>query len=178
MGGKELRAMAVAALATMGITLAVLLPWVCVAEPGDKGAAPEIRWPTLKHEGCEITLRTDKRAYEANESPTVQLEVVNTTSDPAQIEAVLKMMAQPMASRESRMMPRASAVWEQKCPLSVDGFQTKTFSIPVAAKVPAARLVFFTLQIGKAAVSTPPINAATGQASLNSLTVLNLNPAQ
>ena len=85
--------------ATALATALVALPILCVGYAvANEGPKPEIQWPVLRANGCEITLRTERSSYAQGEMPVVQLVAANPSGSPVTLEAVVRMTAQTAAS--------------------------------------------------------------------------------
>ena len=68
---------AVVAATAAATALAVLaVSWTGLAV-ATEGQPPEVQWPVLRVEGCEITLQTDQAAYKAGDAPMVKLVAAN-----------------------------------------------------------------------------------------------------
>jgi len=145
----------VTAVATALAGLVLFWTGPVVATDGAKAEQP---WPVLREGGVEITLRTDRTAYQPGETPTLELVAANPTQSPVTVEATLRMMVRREPSFISREMPIARPTWERKLPLTLAAGERKAISIPETAKVAAGTDVSFQLQIGKARVTTAPIS--------------------
>ncbi|HUT32829.1 MAG TPA: hypothetical protein VNE39_05075 [Planctomycetota bacterium] len=148
---------AATAAATALVVLAIGWTGLAVAT---EGQPPEVKWPVLREGGCEITLQADQAAYKAGDSPVVKLVAANPGQSPVSLEATLRMMVRPPVSELSRIGPIARRSWEHKCTIALEAGEKKTLSIPTEVKAAGNTSVFFTLQIGKASVSTRPLVVA------------------
>lgn len=165
MGKRDLAMVACAAAATMTITLAVFWSFGAVAD-APQPEAPTIQWPKLTNAEYEITLRTSKPSYGADEAPVVELDVANKTCNPVTVSAKLRMMVRPQPAAISRMEVIASPDWETSRTVTVDSMRTTTVSVPTEKKVANGGEVFFTLTVGTESVNTQPyvVKAADGAA--------------
>ncbi len=164
--------------ATAAVTaLAVLaIGWTGLAV-ATEGQPPEKPWPVLREGGCEITLRADQPAYKAGDSPVVKLAAVNGGQSPVSLEATVRMLVQPKGSEFSRRMVLPTRSWERKCTIALGAGERKTVEIPTEVKTPGGQTLYFSLQVGKATVSTRPLVVAgpageKGKELANSLQIL------
>ncbi len=140
--------------------LAVLaIGWTGLAV-ATEGQPPEKPWPVLREGGCEITLQADKTAYKAGDSPVVKLAAANGGQSPVSLDATVRMLVQPKGSEMSRRMVLPTRSWERKCMIALGPGERKTLDIPTEVKTPGGQSLYFSLQVGKAAVSTRPLVVA------------------
>ncbi len=65
------------AAVTAALTILVAAPWGEGVAQAAPTIAPVIAQSQLSSQGCKFTLKTDKLAYEANESPVIEVTAVN-----------------------------------------------------------------------------------------------------
>ena len=169
--------------ATALATALVALPILCVGYAvANEGPKPEIRWPVLRANGCEITLRTERSSYGQGEMPVVQLVAANPSGSPVTLEATVRMMAQPQADMMSRVVRLPRQTWEQRTVIELGANERRVIPMPTGTAVSGGSFVTFQLRVGNATVNTPPLtipgNAPGAPTAVNRRTATPTQAAQ
>ncbi len=158
-------------------TALVALPILCVGYAiANDGAKAEIQWPVLRTNGAEITLRAEKSAYSAGETPVIQLVAANPSGTPVTLEAQVRMMAQPLPSMMMRAMPVARQRWEQRTVIQLGANEQKVIPLPTGTAAAAGSRVTFQLSVGTSKVTTPPITVPGGEPLLQQVVQQQVAP--
>ncbi|MCC7510115.1 MAG: hypothetical protein IT464_12210 [Planctomycetes bacterium] len=141
LGKNTLGMLAIAAL-TMVASLAVLAPQFADATDGEEAktsetlrkVTPEIAVPSLKEDGCTITIKTDKESYAAGEKPILTIEVKNNTDKSIDKSINVSMSGRDLESR-SRMPAMARVLWKDSRTVTLAAGESKTLTIETDTKV-------------------------------------------
>ena len=163
------------ALATAAAMLAVFSTAPVVA----KGEAkPEIKWPTMKIDGCEVTLRAQKPSYKQGEKPVVELVAHNPTDAAVTLDLTVEMLSQDIKSTFSRRLTIPKPSWQRKCPLLVKAGERKTIALPTGVAAAKGAMVSFRLRAGKQVVATPSVTSPMALANTQVVPVKAANLSQ
>ena len=130
-------------------TLTVLTFWSDCLEAGDEqqGLQATIAKPKLVMDGVEMSLAaTDGRVFQAGDEPVFQLEAVNTTDAPANLDVWVAMTASSPADTLSRVVRLPSILWQQHQPLALKPHETKVIALAAPTKLPPKTTISVSLQ--------------------------------
>jgi hypothetical protein len=132
-------------LGTAAATVAVTLTFAALYGDNRAQAAPTVK-PLISQsqftsQGCTFTLKTDKTAYEPDESPKIEVSATNPTNKPVTASVWVSVTSMSPISRMSRMLPRPTRLWLQEYTFSLEPGQTKSQSYTCSAKLPAGQEV-------------------------------------
>jgi hypothetical protein len=131
------------AAATAAVTLALLAPRGGNAQAG--AVKPVIARPQLTSQGCAFALTTDKAAYEAGESPVLEVTAANPTDKPVTASVWVTVTSTSPAARMSRMLTLPSALWSHEYAFTLEPGEKKTIPATCEAKLPEGAAVSITL---------------------------------
>lgn len=130
-------------------TLTVLTFWSDCLEAGDEQEALQatISRPKLVMSGVEMSLVTaDGRVFKAGDEPAFQLQAVNTTDAPANVDVWVALRASSPADALSRVVRLPSILWQQHQPLALKPHETKVIALPASTKLPPKSVISVSLQ--------------------------------
>lgn len=151
LGKNTLSMLAIAAL-TMVAGLAVLAPQYADAADGEgakttetlRKVTPEIAVPTLKEDGCTITIKTDKESYASGEKPILTIVITNNTDKSIDKGINVSMSGRDLESR-SRMPAMARVLWKDSRTVTLAAGESKTLTIETDTKVSDSQAISFYL---------------------------------
>ena len=150
----------VTAAATAGLTLALLAPW-----GGEARAVPAgklvIALPQLTSHGCTFALKTDKAAYEAGETPAVEVAASNPTDKPVDASVWVSVTTRAPSNPMSRMLPMPLTLWSHEYAYHLAPGETKALKADCAG-LPAGQNVSMLLADQKDAILAASIGVPVG----------------
>jgi hypothetical protein len=168
-------------------TLTVLTFWSGPLEAGSEQQMPprEIAKPKLVSHGVEVTLAAaGGRTFAAGDEPAFDLEAVNTTGVPANLDIQILMTASSPTDAFSRVIAVPRVLWQQPQPLVLKPHETRIVKLTTGTKLPPNTLVSVALREAGAAppqslagnpalqpVLQPAISPRSGVVALNFSTV-------
>jgi uncharacterized glyoxalase superfamily protein PhnB len=164
---KDAATVAVWALLTMGLGLAVGWPRSSVAKGEASEIRPGIAVPTLQVKGCEVTLRCLKEAYQPGEKPVVIVTAANKSRQPAQLQLVITMWSRNDMDDKERMMsragPRMRPSWKGSCSLALKAEETQSKTLETAVPLRAGQIVQFSIEESRNQVTTGEVVAQSAK---------------
>ena len=149
---RQFLTIATSAAATTALILAAFWPASLAATGKAPGPAPVIATPTLKANGCELSLRPVKTDYAPGDMPQIEVRMVNSTAAPAAFEAFVIMNAQEPGSAMSRRGPISKQVWIESIPVSLAAGETKVAVLDTRTKVQAGYRMILVLKCADKAI--------------------------
>ena len=142
------------AAATMAFTLVLFAPVRVGAIDNPQGIKPMIARPKLTVNGCVFTLKTDRPAYQPGETPVVQIEATNPTTEPVETTVWVNMSAVSLFSRVSRSLtsPAMQILWSDEWAVGLKPGETKSIALATEVALPAGQLVSITISDQQQAV--------------------------
>ena len=163
--------------ATAVMVLVLVGPGLATAVDEGAKAAPEIARPKLLVDGCTITLKTDKASYKAGETPTIEIEAVNSSQEAVELPIELFLSAQSAMSAVSRMGPVSRQYWTRKCILVLKPGERKTMAVAADAGTPANSSISLTVRGGKSTIVAASFSTMTPGRALNGMALQMARPA-
>ena len=162
---RQLFTLATTAAATTALILTALWPASLAATGKDPGPAPVITLPTLKVNGCELSVRPAKESYAPGDVLTVEFRMANPSPAPAAFEAFVVMNDQEPGAEFSRRGPSSTQVWIESVPVSLAPGETKIVILNTGTKAQARHGMNFVIKCKDKVlvgghVFIPPVAAA------------------
>ncbi len=101
--------------------------------------------PEFSSQGCKFTLKADKEAYDAGQSPTLTLTASNPGDKPAEATVWILVSASAPTSPFARMLPIPESVWSHKLTVNLKPGETKTETIETKLALPTGKDITITL---------------------------------
>lgn len=171
---KDIALVATTAVATFALALVVFLP-----APVDAKATPaalRVATPTLKLDQCTFALKTDRKAYQAGQSPTITIQASNPTDEGVERKLHLSMTAESPADGFSRMPIMPASFWSQECVIGLKPGQTKTVMVATKAKLPAGKSISVSMSHKKNKLVVPLVSRVRNVAPVKSASAAKRSP--
>jgi hypothetical protein len=133
---RDFAVLAAAAVATFGLTLAGVYPQLANAVERSPASTVNVKTPTLKVGGAQVTAARDEA-----DPQTILFTVKNMTAEPTNVEFVAEVMETPSVPSGSRSMPMPQPIWSQEMSRALQGGETQTIKVTLAAHLTDAPAV-------------------------------------
>jgi hypothetical protein len=135
---------------TAGVASATMLGVLVFATPTLVDAVGEGGKPGFVVNGVNFTVET----VDTDAQPTARIVAMNTTGERIEIDGTVRLMAQDIAERESRMGPMSREAWSTPQLFVLAPHETKTWLIHATKPMPKRTLGRFILKAESQAVGT------------------------
>ena len=133
------------AAATMAFTLMVFAPWSSGISEEAKSIKPRILQPTFASHGCKFVLKTEKPAYQAGESPAVEVTAANPTDKAVEATVWESILAAEVPSPFSRVLAIPRPTWSKAWSVSLKPGETTTTRLAANVKLTAKQNIMIAL---------------------------------
>ncbi len=128
------------AVATMAMTLGLLVPRYVTADGETEAIKPTIAVPELTVDDCVFVVSTDKPEYAPGEKPVLTVKATNTGCEPLSASVSLSITATSPASRLSRRLVLPKPLWTGDCPVTLQPGESRTIKLETNAALPAEQM--------------------------------------